>query len=129
MNTELTRKPEGAPARAQKNEDRAVVRPRVDVFENATEYLVVADLPGVPKEALEVHFDDGELRIKGTRASASPGQPLALEAHVADFERTFAMPDGIDADRIEAELATGVLRVRLPKASTKQARRIAVRGA
>lgn len=128
MNTDLSKKNESAPARAQKDEGRPLVRPRVDVFENASEYLVVADLPGVAKEALAVHFEDGELRIKGTRASGSPGQALALESRFADFERAFAMPDGIDADRIEAELAAGVLRVRLPKATSRQARRIAVRG-
>lgn len=132
MNTELSRKNETTPTRA--GEPRAprppesrITRPRVDVFENATEYLVVADLPGVPREALTVSFDDGELRIAAKRGDERPGQPLAMESGAADYERAFAMPDGIDAEAIAAQLANGVLRVRLPKSAARQARKIDVR--
>lgn len=116
MKTELT-----------KNEVQAV-RPRVDVLENETEYLVVADLPGVTREAVDIRFEDGELRLEARRTVApAPGQPLAEEYRMADFRRAFAMPEGVDAEKIEAELASGVLKVHLPKSAQKRPRRIDVR--
>jgi HSP20 family protein len=105
--TEMQKKNETNPAQ---RETRAVIRPRVDVFENDAEYLVVADLPGVAKDALDLRFEDSQLRIRG-----------------GEYERAFAMPDGIDAEKIGADLSAGVLRVRLPKAAEKRSRRIDVR--
>ncbi len=109
-------------------------RPRVDVFENAHEYLVVADVPGVAKDGLDVRFESGELRIEAHRAASktSPtrdgqGSLLTEEYRIGDYRRAFAMPDGIDADKIEAELAHGVLRVHLPKSAAKRPRKIDVR--
>jgi HSP20 family molecular chaperone IbpA len=109
----------------------ASVQPRVDVFENEAEYLVVADIPGVAKEAIDVRFEDGELRLEAHRtpagATATGGRVLAEEYRITDYRRAFSMPDGIDAERIEAELANGVLKVHLPKSAAKRARRIDVR--
>lgn len=123
-NSQMQKNNETSPVRA---EPRAVVRPRVDVFENDAEYIVVADLPGVAKDALDIRFEDGELRIKAPRGLRDRGQALALETRAADYERAFAMPDGIDAEKIAADLSAGVLRVRLPKAAEKRSRRIDVR--
>jgi HSP20 family molecular chaperone IbpA len=126
METNLTKDQQQAPARAE--QERATVRPRVDVFENETEYLVVADVPGTTKDAVDVRFEDGELRLEARRVSASPaGQSLAEEYRVADYRRAFAMPEGVDADKIEAELAHGVLKVHLPKSASKRPRRIDIR--
>ena len=94
---------------AKKNE-KSVVRPRVDVLESEAELLLVADMPGIARESLDVRFDDGELTFAG-----------------GDYERRFAMPDGVDPDAIAAEYANGVLRVHVPKAAAKRARRIDVR--
>lgn len=118
---------DGAGTNAARLEDRPAVRPRVDVFENDREYLVVADMPGVAKDAVEIHFEDGELRIQARREPAEKGSILAEEYRPADFRRAFAMPDGVDADKIAAELSAGVLRVHLPKSEVKRPRRIEVR--
>ncbi len=122
--TDMQKKNETSPMRA---EPRAVVRPRVDVFENDAEYLVVADLPGVVKDALDIRFEDGELRIRAPRGLRDRGQALALESRFADYERAFAMPDGIDAENIGADLTAGVLRVRMPKVAQRRSRKIDVR--
>lgn len=103
------------------------VRPRVDVFENEHELLVVADMPGVAKDAIDVRFEGGELRLEARRGPAPQGQPLAEEYRFADYRRAFAMPEGIDAEKIAAELSNGVLTVHLPKSSAKRPRRIDVR--
>lgn len=126
MKTELRKSSEQAPARAEQK--RPAVRPRVDVFESEAEYLVVADVPGATKEAIDVRFEDGELRLEARRAAdATRGQVLAEEYRAADYRRAFAMPEGVDADKIEAELTQGVLRVHLPKSAHKRPRRIDVR--
>lgn len=103
------------------------VRPRVDVYENADEYLVLADLPGVKKEDVDVRFEAGELHVAAERGHVAAGAPLAEEYRAAPFARAFAMPDGIDADKIDATLEKGVLRVRLPKLAAKRPRKIEVR--
>jgi len=106
---------------------RPVVTPRVDVFENEREYLLVADLPGVGRDGLQIHLDDGELTLEGRREEKAPGAALAAEYRAADYVRKFAVPRGIDPDKIEAALANGVLRLRLPKAEELRPRQIPIR--
>ena len=128
MNENMTRPKDQqhqAPVRA--DTQRAAVRPRVDVFENEAEYLLVADVPGVAKDAVDIRFENGELRLTAQRAGGPPGQALADEYRPADYRRVFAMPEGVDPEKIDAELAHGVLKVRLPKSSAKRARRIDIR--
>lgn len=130
MKTELTSRNDQRPSPAATSpKEQPATRPRVDVFENAQEYLVVADVPGVAKDGVDVRFESGELRIEARRAptESSEAQILGEEYRTGDYRRAFAMPDGIDADKIEAELAHGVLRVHLPKSAAKRPRRIDVR--
>lgn len=125
MSNTITKSTEQAPARAETQQ--LAVRPRVDVFENEHELLVIADVPGAAKDSIDVRFEGGELRFEARRAAGPQGQPLAEEYRVADYRRAFAMPEGIDADKIEADLSNGVLTVHLPKSSAKRPRRIDVR--
>lgn len=125
MNANITKPNESKPARVEN--ERPTVRPRVDVFENASEYLVLADLPGAAKDAIDVQFEAGELRIVAKRSLGTKGVALAEEARPADYERVFAMPEGVDPEKIEAKLTNGVLEVHLPKAAAKRPHRIDVR--
>lgn len=102
------------------------IRPRVDVFESAAEYLVVADMPGVVKDGIDVKFEDGQLTLLGRREAAKAEGLLVEEQRYGSFERAFAMPDDIDAEKISAELSNGVLKVHLPKQAAKQPRKIQV---
>ena len=115
----------------RENEKQALpaIPPRVDVFENEAELLLVADLPGVAKDAVEVKFDDGELSIAAKRTTTEQGSLLRRETEARNYERLFTLPDGIDVEKVSAELDAGVLKVHLPKAPQKRARRIEVRGA
>ncbi|MDI1478042.1 Hsp20/alpha crystallin family protein [Polyangium sp. y55x31] len=108
-------------------ETRRGVAPAVDIFENKTELLIVADLPGVGPGDIAVRLDKNELTIAGKRASAPEGNALAVEGRPGDFTRTFLVPQGIVADGITAEVAQGVLKVRLPKVSAQKPRQIAVK--
>lgn len=107
--------------------ERPAIAPRVDVFENQSEYLIVADLPGVKREDLRLDINDDELRLEGVRHAGEHGALLAAEYRGADYRRTFVVPQGVDRDKIEAELKAGVLRLRLPKAEALRPRQIAVR--
>ena len=111
---------------AEKIEQRPAIAPSVDVFENENELLVVADLPGVSQDRMSIHFDKGRLTIEGKR-TAPRWAPRLDEASSADFRRTFLVPQGIDAEKIAAELSQGVLTVHLPKHSSIKPRRIEVK--
>ena len=114
------------PTPTEKIEQRPAVAPSVDVFENENELLVVADLPGVSQDRMSIHFEKGRLTIEGKRAPQS-WSPRLAETDNADFRRTFLVPQGIDAEKIAAELAQGVLTVHLPKHASAKSRRIEVK--
>jgi HSP20 family molecular chaperone IbpA len=107
--------------------ERASVSPYVDVFENEHEILVVADLPGVAKEDLEIRLEDSELTIEGRRGAPPNGTAVSAEYRPADFRRSFVLPTGIDREAVDAQLCAGVLRLKLPKAAALRPRRIEVR--
>jgi HSP20 family molecular chaperone IbpA len=111
---------------AEKIEQRPAVAPTVDVFENENELLVVADMPGVSQDRMAIHFEKGRLTIEGKRTSPKGTARLA-ETAAADFRRTFLVPQGIDAEKIAAELSQGVLTVHLPKHASLKPRRIEIR--
>jgi HSP20 family protein len=105
-----------------------VTVPDVDVFENADELLVVADVPGVRSESVDVRVEHDTLTIEARHdgpADASPA--LAREYEEVDYKRTFRIPAGIDAPNVHAEAKNGVVRVHLPKAAAAKPRKVAVR--
>jgi HSP20 family protein len=112
--------------KGEKTAQRPAIPPAVDVFENENELLVIADLPGVTQDNLSIQFDKGQLTIYGRR-SPPAWTPLLVEGDMADFRRTFVVPQGIDSEHIAADLAQGVLQVHLPKHASAKARRIEVK--
>jgi HSP20 family molecular chaperone IbpA len=107
--------------------DRPVLAPRVDIYENDTEVLLSADLPGVADDAVRLHLERNELILEAaTSLPEAEGEAVAHEFGNVEYRRVFLVPKGIDAERIAAELKNGVLRVRLPKTSQVQPRRIPI---
>jgi len=90
----------------------------VDIYEGADELLLLADLPGVEPDGLTVNYEAPELRIEGRRGS---GEAASV------YSRTFRVSEQIDPNGISAELAAGVLKLRLPKAAHTKPRKIEVR--
>jgi HSP20 family protein len=123
MNTEhkMTRHEENAPEKIQQ---RPAVAPAVDIFENAEELLVVADLPGVAQDNLSIRLEKGELTLEGRRTDAASAR-LSAEG-LPDYRRSFVVPQGIDAEKISADLQGGVLRVHLPKSERLKPRQIPI---
>jgi HSP20 family protein len=103
-------------------------RPNVDILEQADELIVLADMPGASGDAIDVNFEDGNLTI---HAKVDPRQDesteyLVREYGVGDFFRTFRISEAIDASKITAQYADGVLTLHLPKAEEAKPRKIAV---
>ncbi|HMQ15060.1 MAG TPA: Hsp20/alpha crystallin family protein [Phycisphaerae bacterium] len=104
--------------------------PAVDIVERDDRLMLVADMPGVRRDDLEIVYERGQLSILGKvspRQTADGVECLRCEYGVGDFARVFQVGEGIDASKIEAELRDGVLTVHLPKARELMPRRIAVK--
>ena len=102
--------------------------PAVDIFEDASGITLLADMPGVSKDRLEVNLDGDKLSIEGRVELELPSEMRALwaEVSVPRFRRTFTLSRELDAGRIEANLKDGVLTLRVPKQAHAQPRRIEV---
>jgi len=104
--------------------------PKVDIYSNAEGIVIIADMPGVKENDLDITLEKDILTINGyvsTSLQAPEGYELAQgEYGVGDFHRSFTIPDEIYRDSIEAGLNAGVLTVRLPKAPEAQARKITI---
>ena len=97
--------------------------PAVDVIEEDDHYLLKADLPGVDAKDIDIVFEDGALTIKGERSENSETEQNGykrIERTHGSFQRTFRMPDNVDADNITAKNQHGVLDVRIPKQEKAQ---------
>jgi HSP20 family protein len=103
--------------------------PHVDIFETEQDVTVVADIPGVTTEGVELSLENNILTIQGRRlAAGKPAGRLILEEYESgDYLRRFTVAETIDQDKIEATLADGVLKVRLPKAVPAQPKKIEVK--
>ena len=114
--------------RAKLAERRLTFTPRADILETADELRLLLDLPGVRPEDVELNFERGELTVLGKCATPErPGRLLAAEYEVGDYYRAFLIGQEVDAEKISAELKSGVLTVHLPKSAAARSRRIAVK--
>jgi HSP20 family protein len=123
MNTVSTYKDQPANPR-----DEATLLPPVDVIEDSTGITLYADLPGVPRDKLGLRVEGDQLAIEAELLLPVPAgmTPTHAEVGLQRYRRTFTLSKELDADKVAAELAQGVLRVRIPKAAHAQPRRISV---
>ena len=103
--------------------------PPVDVIEDSTGITLYADLPGVPKDQLELNVEGDTLSIEGAVSVAMPQPMQANYAKVssARYRRVFTLSKELDPAKISAEFAQGVLKLRIPKAEHARPRRIEIR--
>ena len=106
--------------------ERADWTPAADIYETDSGYSIAMDLPGIDREALEIHIDDSRLIVKGTRAIDDPKQHRS-ERPRGKFLRTFSVPGSVDQAQIGAEYRDGVLQVRLPKRTEQKPKRIDIK--
>lgn len=114
-----------------KPEERQTARiiPAVDVIEDTNGITLIADLPGVPREKLNLRVDGDALMIEGETVLDTPAGMEASYAEVTlpGYRRSFTLSRELDLGNIEASLNNGVLRLRIPKAEHAKPRRIEVK--
>ncbi len=102
------------------------VVPPVDISETEKSFVVLADMPGVQSDGLDIHVEHDRLTIRGRVSREQRGAPQHQEFVLHDYYRAFTVAEDIDSDKISATLRDGVLRLELPKAPRAQVRKIAV---
>jgi HSP20 family protein len=109
--------------------DAQAMTPRVDVLEDETGITVVADMPGVSKDSLEIKVENDALSIEGAVSAATPQAMEATyaEVRIPRYRRSFTLSRELDTGRIEAQLKDGVLRLRIPKHEQARPQRISVK--
>jgi HSP20 family protein len=103
--------------------------PTVDVYENEKEIVIKAEIPGVDKKDIHVDLKDGILSITGERSYENEVKEENYhrkERAFGKFYRSFALPEGLNPDKIDADYKDGVLKVEIPKPEEKKPKKIAV---
>jgi HSP20 family protein len=104
------------------------IAPRVDIYETDTQYVVLADMPGVTPDGLEVIAERNSLVVRG-RVERPATTPDYQEFELADYQRAFTLTEDLETDGVTAALRDGVLRVEIPKSQRVQPKKIPVRTA
>lgn len=107
-------------------EPERYLTPAVDIYETEEGLTVLADMPGVDKEDVDVRVDDNILTLRGKCTHGLGGDPLKEEFALSEYYRQFELGETVDQEKIEAGLSRGVLKVHLPRAEKAKPRQIPV---
>lgn len=115
-------------AKAEETRTGRQYLPPVDIYESTDALTLIADMPGVSKDNVELHLEDDELTIRG-RVSAEPKGEKMLwsEYEIGNYIRTFTLSGVVDQSKIEATMKNGVLVLTLPKVEAAKPRQIKVK--
>jgi HSP20 family protein len=110
----------------ERTPDRPVFAPPADIYETRDNIVVLAEMPGVAPDGVDITLERRVLTIRGRNAGHEHTgyQRVYNEYADGDYERVFTLSENIDRDRIEATLKDGVLHLVLPKAETAKPRKI-----
>ncbi len=113
---------------AEHTRSGAYYRPNVDILETKDELVLLADVPGAESDGIDINFEDGMLTLlaKVTPRQHDDVEYLTREYGIGDYYRTFQVSESIDASKISAEYADGVLTLHLPKTEAVKPRKITV---
>lgn len=101
--------------------------PAVDVRTSDTEVHLAWDMPGIKREDLEITLADHVLTVKGTRRfDSKDNERVMLGRAYGSFTRSYTLPESLDEQKLTAELADGVLTVRIPRLPEAQPRKIQI---
>src|SRR5436305_3018125 len=104
--------------------------PPMDLVEADDHFLLKADLPGMGEDDVNIEIRDNALTISGERKAEHETRERGwyrVERSFGRFSRSLTLPEGVDADGVEAEFDKGVLEVRIPKPEQRKPRRVAIR--
>jgi HSP20 family protein len=122
---------QGEVARTEAARERRRFTPAVDIYETKDGLVLLADMPGVSPEGIDINLERNELTVIGHVEELDTGDMSVSyrEYHTGDYVRSFTLPDVVDRDRIEATMKDGVLKLTLPTAEEAKSRKIPVKGA
>ncbi|HWN97479.1 MAG TPA: Hsp20/alpha crystallin family protein [Methylomirabilota bacterium] len=107
--------------------ERPFVAPDVNIYEMEDGYVLQAEMPGVPKQGLEITLEGNALTFVGHRhEEAMPGHVLYRESRGLNYRRVFELDPAIETGKISAEMRQGVLTLKLPKAERVKPRKIEI---
>jgi HSP20 family protein len=116
-----------APQAQQSEQTRYYTTPLVNIRVTEDGYELMAEMPGVSKEGVEITVENGQLTLVGHRRPVQvSGRRIYRERREHDLRRVYELDPSLDASRVSAKIDQGVLTVRLPKAESVKPRRIAV---
>jgi HSP20 family protein len=124
-----TRKQETTLSEGERTRQSRAYLPRTDIYETDGEILLVADIPGADESRVDITLEKNILTINATVDTGRfEDRHLAYQEYgLGDFQRSFALNDEIDREKIEAVVKDGVLTLHLPKSPAARSRRIAVK--
>jgi HSP20 family protein len=103
--------------------------PPMDLAETGSEFVLTADLPGMAEDDITIEIKDRVLEIAGERSDTRSEEDRnyrRVERSFGRFARTLTLPEGVDADRVEAAFDSGVLEVKIPKPEERKPHRVAI---
>lgn len=111
------------------NRQEAALLPPVDVIEDASGITLFADLPGVPKDKLNLQLEADSLTIEGEVTLDTPEgmESGHAEIRLPRYRRVFTLSKELDSEKATAEFRQGVLKLRIPKAEHVQPRKIEIK--
>jgi HSP20 family protein len=125
--TTLSKSPAETVSQAEQTRCGLCFRPNVDIVEMADELRVLADVPGATPDGIDIDFHDGVLSLHAKVPPRHEEENYSMREYgVGDYYRTFQISEAIDASKISAELAEGVLTLHMPKSEAVKPRKIAV---
>jgi HSP20 family protein len=125
-NQEVSRRPDGSNGRR----GRPVFVPRSDVYETGDSIVIMAEMPGVSPDHVDIMLERRMLTVRGSTLDAAHEgyRKVYAEYDEGEYERVFTLPEEIYRDNIKAVHKDGVLKLELPKAEPVKAKRIEVKG-
>lgn len=122
-------KTEGSQNLQKQSNREVIVRPPVDIYEDATGITLQADLPGVSRDRLNIQVDRNTLTMDG---QAAIDMPEGMESLYADmrgihYQRSFSLSNELEVDQINAQMKDGVLTLHVPKRAELQPRKIEIK--
>jgi HSP20 family protein len=106
--------------------------PPIDVYETPSAYVITVEVPGVPREQVELAVEETRLTIRGRRLESTGRTGESVHYHLVErgygsFTRSFEFVERVEVEGVNADLAEGLLTITLPKSRPQPARRIEVR--
>jgi HSP20 family molecular chaperone IbpA len=126
---EITKKEAEVKEGVERTRSKKLYTPAVDIVEGKEELYLIADMPGVDENSVDITLDKNILTIYGTVEPETHDnyRLIYTEYGIGDYKRTFTLSDEIDREKIQATVKNGILRLKLPKAETAKSRKIPVK--